>query len=177
MPTAPPDPPQTTPRQPPRRVWESPWWLAGTSLVLGLAMLAAAWIGGHPAGGVVMLGVMVAVGAVFLLGGRSETIRLMGRPDERWRAIDLTATAITGLVLITILIGAFLWELAHGRDGAPYTQLAAIAGGHLPGRPADPAVALLDPPTGSYGRVGTPEGTVQARQGREEQRAPLTPAA
>ena len=98
------------------------------SLLIGLAMLAAAWVGGHPGSGVGMLAVMVAVGAVFVLGGRSETIRLMGQPDERWRTIDLAATAVTGLVLILVLIGAFLWELAHGRDGSPYTQLAAIAG-------------------------------------------------
>jgi hypothetical protein len=32
------------------------------------------------------------------------------------------------MVLILVLIGAFLWELAHGRDGSPHTQLAAIAG-------------------------------------------------
>jgi hypothetical protein len=49
---------------------------------------------------------MVAVGSVFLFGGRSETIRLMARPDERWRSIDLAATAITGLVLILVIIGA-----------------------------------------------------------------------
>ena len=60
MPTAPPDPPQTTPRQPSRRLWESKWWLAGTSLLLGLAMLVAAWVGGHPGDGVGMLAVMVA---------------------------------------------------------------------------------------------------------------------
>ena len=60
MPTAPPDPPQTTPRQPSRRLWESKWWLADTSLLLGLAMLVAAWVGGHPGDGVGMLAVMVA---------------------------------------------------------------------------------------------------------------------
>jgi hypothetical protein len=128
MPTAPPDPPPTTPRQPSRRLWESRWWLAGTSLVIGLAMLTAAWIGGHPGLGVGMLAVMVAVGSVFLFGGRSETVRLMARPDERWRSIDLAATAITGLVLILVIIGAFLWQLAHGRDGSPYALLGAIAG-------------------------------------------------
>jgi hypothetical protein len=72
---------------------------------------------------------MAAFGSVFvLLAGRSETIRLIGSPDERWRAIDLAASAIAGLVLITVIIGAFAWELAHGRDGSPFTQLGAIAG-------------------------------------------------
>lgn len=128
MPTTPPDPSQTTPRQPPRRIWESRWWVFGTAQFLGLALLVANWVGGHPGAGVAMLGVMVVFGSVFLVGRRSETIRLMGQPDERWRTIDLAATAIAGLVLILVIIGAFLWELAHGRDGSPYTQLAAIAG-------------------------------------------------
>jgi hypothetical protein len=128
MPTAPPDPPRTTPRQPPRRVWESKWWVFGTALFGGLAMLLVAWIGGHPGSGVAMLAVMVAFGSVFLLDRRSETIRLMGRPDERWRTIDLAATATSYLVVITVVIGAFLWELAHGRDGSPYAQLGAIGG-------------------------------------------------
>jgi drug/metabolite transporter (DMT)-like permease len=128
MPTAPPDPTHTTPHQPPPRFWESKWWLFGTSVFLGLVMLTASSLGGHPGLGLAMLGIMVAFGSVFLLGGRNETIRLMGRPDERWRAIDLAATAIAGLVLITVVIGAFVWELAHGRDGSPFTQLGAIGG-------------------------------------------------
>jgi hypothetical protein len=48
--------------------------------------------------------------------------------DERWRSIDLQATAFGGLVLITAVIGAFIWEIAHGRSGNPYAPLGAIAG-------------------------------------------------
>jgi hypothetical protein len=33
--------------------------------------------------------------------------------DERWRSIDLQATAFGGLVLVTAVIGAFLWEIAQ----------------------------------------------------------------
>jgi hypothetical protein len=74
------------------------------------------------------LGLMTALGAVFLFGGRSETLSGLGGPgrDERWEAIDLRATAGTGLVLICVVIGAWLSEI--GRDGSPYGQLGAIAG-------------------------------------------------
>jgi hypothetical protein len=40
----------------------------------------------------------------------------------------LAATASAGPVLILVIVGAFLWELAHGRDGRPYTVLAAVGG-------------------------------------------------
>jgi hypothetical protein len=87
-------------------------------------------MGGDLRGGVSALAVMVAFGGLILLGGRSETVRGLrgdGR-DERFRQIDLAATAITGVVLITVVIGAFLVEVARGHDGSPYAALGAIAG-------------------------------------------------
>ena len=30
--------------------------------------------------------------------------------------------------MITAIIGAWLWEIAHGDDGEPYAQLGALAG-------------------------------------------------
>jgi hypothetical protein len=42
--------------------------------------------------------------------------------------IDLRATSLAGFVLITVVIGAFLYEIANGEDGEPYSQLGAIAG-------------------------------------------------
>jgi hypothetical protein len=74
---------------------------------------------------------MAAFGAIFVVGRRSESIRMMaaGRgADERWRSIDLHATAIAGLVLISAVIVGFVWEIAHGRSGNPYGLLGAIAG-------------------------------------------------
>jgi hypothetical protein len=32
------------------------------------------------------------------------------------------------MVTISLIIGMCLWEWAHGRSGAPYTQLSGIAG-------------------------------------------------
>jgi hypothetical protein len=88
------------------------------------------WIGGDPRLGLYSLVVMVGFGPLILLGGRSETVRgLRGDgSDERFRQIDLTATAIAGLLLITVVIGAFLVEVARGQDGSPYAALGAIAG-------------------------------------------------
>ena len=97
---------------------------------IGLAMLTAMWIGGDPSTGLFSLGVMVAFGSLILFGGRSETIRGLrgdGR-DERFRQIDVVATAITGIVVISVIIAAFLVEVARGHDGSPYSWLGAIAG-------------------------------------------------
>ena len=46
--------------------------------------------------------------------------------DERFRQIDLAATAIAGIVVITVIIGAFLVEVARGHDGSPYAALGAV---------------------------------------------------
>ena len=73
---------------------------------------------------------MAVVGLVFLLGGRSETIRGLrgdGR-DERFAQIDLRASAFSGLVLITAVLIMCFWEWGRGRSGSPYSQLGAIAG-------------------------------------------------
>ena len=111
-------------------VTHSRWRMPAFSFVLGLLVLAAFWAGGDPVSGLWGLGVMTAVAALFLFGGRSETLAGLGGPgrDERWVAIDMRATAASGLVVITVLIAAFLWEVGHGRDGSPYGQLCALAG-------------------------------------------------
>lgn len=42
--------------------------------------------------------------------------------------MDVHATAFAGLAVIVAIIVAFVIELAHGRSGAPYDWLGAIAG-------------------------------------------------
>jgi hypothetical protein len=67
-------------------------------------MLVALWIGGSIGSGVISLAVMAGFGALILLGGRSETIRGLrgdGR-DERFRQIDIHATAIAGIAVIAL---------------------------------------------------------------------------
>jgi hypothetical protein len=108
----------------------SKWFLPLFAVFLGLVMLVAQWIGGNPASGLVSFAIMAGFGGVVLLGGRSETIRGLrgdGR-DERFREIDIHATAIAGLAVITAIIVAFVVELARGHDGAPYSWLGAVAG-------------------------------------------------
>ena len=92
---------------------KSKWFLPAFAVSLGLVFLVAMWIGGDPRTGVYSLAIMAAFGAVILLGGRSETIRgLRGDgSDERFRQIDLAATAIAGLALITVVIVAFVVEV------------------------------------------------------------------
>jgi hypothetical protein len=106
------------------------WWMPAFSVALGLAMLAAFWIGGDPAQGAAALGVMAAVGALFGFARRSETLQGLGGPgrDERWEKIDIHATALSGMVLIVVIIGAFLVDVASGGDGNPYGLLGAVAG-------------------------------------------------
>jgi hypothetical protein len=106
------------------------WFLPMFALALGIAMLAAQWIGGSPKSGLVSLGIMAAFGTFILFGGRSETVRGLrgdGR-DERFWQMDLVATAIAGTTVIALIIGAFIVELARGHDGNPYGWLGAIGG-------------------------------------------------
>jgi hypothetical protein len=109
---------------------KSKWFLPLFSVALGLVIFGAQSIGGHTSDGVGSLGIMVVFGALILFGGRSETIRGLrgdGR-DERFRQIDIHATAISGVILITAIIVAFVVEMARGHSGAPYTWLGAVGG-------------------------------------------------
>ena len=55
-------------------------------------------------------------------------MRFRGGRDERFRRIDIHATALAGLAVITAVIVAFLVEVARGHNGTPYTWLAALGG-------------------------------------------------
>lgn len=106
------------------------WFLPLVSVALGVVFGAALWAGGEESVGVQALGVMVVVGLVLLLGGRSDLIRGLrgdGR-DEYWERIDVHATALAGIVAITAILAMCAWEWAHGRDGSPYVQLGALSG-------------------------------------------------
>jgi steroid 5-alpha reductase family enzyme len=97
---------------------------------MGFVFLGAQWSAGHPGDGLVSLAIMAVTAAVFAFGGRSETIRGLrgdGR-DERFARIDLEATALAGMAVITVIIVAVAVQLARDRNPAPYDWLGAIAG-------------------------------------------------
>ncbi len=100
------------------------------ALVLGGLIFGAMAAGGNAADGAGGFGVMAAVAALFFFGQRSDTLRGLGGPgrDERWSMIDLRASAFAGLVVITVLAGAWLWELSQGEDGSPYSEVMAVGG-------------------------------------------------
>jgi hypothetical protein len=112
-------------------ITKSKWFMPAFSASLGVVILVASWIGGHPVAGVFSLAIMVAFGLfVLLAGARSETIRGLrgdGR-DERFAMIDLRATAVAGLSLLTTVIVSWLVEIARGHSGSPFDWLCAISG-------------------------------------------------
>lgn len=113
-----------------RQFWRSRWWMPGFSLFLGMLIGGAFLLGDQPWMALWGFLLMAGLGALFLFGSRSETLRGLGGPgrDERWAMIDLTATAFAGFVLIGVIIAVWLYEIASGRDGSPYAALGAVAG-------------------------------------------------
>ena len=112
------------------RITRSRWFTPLFALGLGVVLLVAQWIGGSPRSGLWSLAIMAGFGALLLFGGRSETIRGLrgdGR-DERFRQIDIHATALAGIVVLSAIIIAFVVELARGHDGSPYGWLGTIGG-------------------------------------------------
>jgi hypothetical protein len=88
-------------------------------------MFGAFWIGDDLGAGLGAFGVMASLAALFYFGARrSETLAGIGGPGARRAlgAIDVHATALAGLVLILVIIGAFLVEVAQGHDGSPYRR-------------------------------------------------------
>lgn len=108
----------------------SKWVVPGLALALGGGYFLASWRGGNAALGAAMFAIMAAYAALLVAGGRSEVVRVLrGQPpDERYRSFDVRATAFAGVVTIVALIGGFLYELARGGDGQPYSLLLAVAG-------------------------------------------------
>jgi hypothetical protein len=107
------------------------WWMPLYSLGLGAIVFAAFGIGGNVADGAKAFGLFALIAVVFYFGSpRSDTLGGLGgsRRDERWAAIDLCASAFGGFVVILATMGAWLHELADGRDGSPYGQLLVVGG-------------------------------------------------
>jgi hypothetical protein len=109
----------------------SRWWAPLYSLALGALVFAALALGGNAGYGAKAFALFVVAAAAFYFGSpRSETLAGLGGAgrDERWAAIDVRASAFGGMVVILTAAGAWLYELADGRDGSPYGQLLAVGG-------------------------------------------------
>ena len=113
------------------RITRSRWFLPLFAVALGLVVFVAQWIGGDPHSGLISFAILAGAGLLLLLiGGRSETIRGLrgdGR-DERFRMIDIHATALAGLAVISAIIIASIVELAQGHGPGAYGWLAVVAG-------------------------------------------------
>ena len=110
------------------KLTRSKWFLPLFCVAMGFVFLGVLSVGGDPQGGLVSLAIMGLLAGVFLFGGRSETIRgIRGDgQDERFRQLDLRATAISGSAVTTAVIIGALVELARGEDAMPYALLALI---------------------------------------------------
>lgn len=113
-------------RRRPAALWVTP----ATSVALGIAMGAAAWAGGDRffAGFAVVLMTGLAI-VLVVASGRSETVAgILDRRDERISSLDRDATLFAGLVLIAGVLVGFIYEIATGGDGRPFSWLGALGG-------------------------------------------------
>jgi hypothetical protein len=111
-------------------VLRTKWFMPTFAVALGVLFLLAFWVGGDVGSGVWSLAVMSVFAVAILALGRFDLVRGLrgdGR-DEYWERLDIHATALAGLVVITAIIVMCAWEWGHGRDGSPYSQLGALGG-------------------------------------------------
>lgn len=98
--------------------------------VHGGVFLLAFWISGNPGARLVPFGVMVGYGALLLIGGRIEVVRVLrGQPtDEMWASFNVRAILFSFFVLVAVMIGAGVYEMARGQDAQPYALLCLVGG-------------------------------------------------
>lgn len=89
----------------------------------------AFWVGGRPELGAAWAAASVVFGLVLLVGGRSDTIRMLrgDEDDERTLALESQAMTVTALVLIVVLAGLFLAAGIRGETGVVYGVLLIVA--------------------------------------------------
>jgi hypothetical protein len=97
---------------------------------MGAAMFAASAANDKPFLGAAMAGIMVLYAALLLVGGRSQTVRVLRgqKDDERVALVDLRANAFAGYVLVSAVLIGFLQALVRDVDPFPYSLLGAIGG-------------------------------------------------
>ncbi len=100
-------------------------------LVLGGSIAVASAIGGDPSGAVVLAGFYLLCGVgVWLWSQRSGDVAALLRSegDERQRAVDLRATAISGLAMGAFAIAGTIVQLARGEDPTMFGLVCMVGG-------------------------------------------------
>ena len=123
--------PTTTPDSAMNRLYRTRWFMPAFCAFLAALIFTAFAIGGNAGDGALSAAVLLLAGAAFYFGARrSETLAALGGPGRvaLWKHIDVHASALTGLVLICVIIGAWLVEIAQGKDGSPYAALGFVGG-------------------------------------------------
>jgi hypothetical protein len=98
-------------------------------VVMGLVYLAVGLASDELAGGLIGLGVMLALVAALAIGSRySDTIALLADDvhEERHVHVHRRAALATLNILALVIIVAAVADVARGGNGAPYTWLAAV---------------------------------------------------
>jgi protein-S-isoprenylcysteine O-methyltransferase Ste14 len=107
-----------------------PSWLV-PSLVAAVAAptFVAFWIGDRPGLGAAWAGASIAFALLLLVGGRSDTIRMLRgeADDERTFTLEYQAMTITAVVLVVALAGLFLAAGVRGESGVTYAALLILA--------------------------------------------------
>ena len=100
-------------------------------LVASLAVptFVAFWIGGRPEAGLLWGSLSILFAVLLVLGGRSDTIRLLRGEDDDERTLELEtrATTATAMVLIVALAALFLVTAARGENPIVYGLLLLLA--------------------------------------------------
>ena len=105
------------------------WWIPVLVAALAVPTFVAFWIGGRPQAGAIWASLSVVFALVLVLGGRSDTIRLLRGEDDDERAVALEtrATMLTAVVVIVALTGLFLVTAARGDNPLVYGLLLLLA--------------------------------------------------
>jgi hypothetical protein len=112
------------------QITKSRWLTPVTTAVLGVGMLVAFVLGGRTTDGIIVFGVSLGLATLFAMNAGGETLRgLAGAErDERFWQMDIFATAVAGIAVITAALIGFAVAVARGHSGAPYDWLAAVGG-------------------------------------------------
>ena len=105
------------------------------AVAVGVIYLAVGLVGDQLVFAFSGFGIMLGLALVlWLLRSRSETLKgLVNHGDERINAMDLKATAFSGMAVLVAVLVAFVIDIARGNDGMPYSWLAAVGGASYAG--------------------------------------------